>query len=119
MHQMRYLKLASVIALLEAGVLAHLWLSQGPVLLSQPNGSRQFIGQVVTRRDFPYLSVQAYLEVRASGNGALRQRHFLLAGDQFQDLADEIRSLEWREDSIALDIQSAQYSGPPTFVISE
>ncbi len=117
MHGLTWLRVTIGVVVLETLALAHLWLASGPVLVSEPNSDKQLIAQVAMTRDFPYLSVQAYLEVRASGTGALRQRYFLLARDEFQDLAKEVRSLEWRGDSIMLDIDSAHYSGPTLFQV--
>jgi hypothetical protein len=118
MRQVIWFWLALSLIVVESLALAHVWLSDGPVLLSEPNDSKQVIAQVVMRRDFPYLSTQAYLEIRAADSGALRQRHFLLARDAFQDLASEIRSLEWRDGTVALDIRSSHYSGSGLFDVS-
>ncbi len=107
-----------VVAILETLALAHLWISSGPVLLSKPSDDRKWIAQVAMTRDFPYLSVQGYLEVREVLTGRLHQRHFLVARDVFDDVATEVHSLEWRGQTIVLDIDRTHYEGPKEYEVT-
>jgi hypothetical protein len=114
-HYLTAFRVTLALLILETLALTHIWLSRGPVLLSEPSHDRRLLAQVMMKREFPYLSVQAYLEVRESATGRLHQQYLLLVRDQFQDLVNEIRSLEWRDNVIALDVESVHYTGPKAY----
>jgi hypothetical protein len=68
------------------------------------------VAQVAMRRDFPYLSVDAYLVIRGGNTGHVAKRNFLVARDAFADLMLEVRSLSWNDGAIDLDIQRVRSS---------
>src|SRR5262245_53724675 len=110
-------RVAIALLVAESFVLAHLWLSSGFVLVSELNEDKTLVAQVVTRRDFPYLSVQGYLDIRDALTGKVREHFFLVARDVPQDVAQEVRSVEWRGNTVVLDVEGIHYAGPNSFAI--
>ena len=93
-----------------------MWLSNGFVLFSELSEDKSLVAQVATRRDFPYLSVQGYLDIRDALTGKVREHVFLVARDVPQDVAQEIRGVEWRGNTVVLDVEG-HYSGPKVFEV--
>jgi hypothetical protein len=112
-------RLGWIVAVVEAVLLLHLWLAREAVVISKPSNDRKLIAQVVATRDFPYLSVQAYLVIRDTERGNVRQEAFLIARDVLQDVVMEVHSVSWSGTTVTLDIESPNYSGPRNFTYDE
>ena len=110
-------RVAILLLLAESLVLAHVWLSSRFVLFSELSEGQSLVAQVTIRRDFPYLSVQGYLDIRDALSGDIREHIFLVARDVPNDVAQEIRSVEWRGGTVVLDVEGVHYNGPNVFEI--
>ena len=110
-------RVAIALLVAESLVLVHAWLSSGFVLFSELSLDKSLVAQVSIRRDFPYLSVQGYLDIRDALTGEVRKHVFLVARDVPQDVAQEIHSVAWRGNAVLLDVEGVHYSGPKEFEV--
>ena len=104
-----------VVAVTEAILLLHIWLSKEIVVLSALSPDRKLIAQISATRDFPYLTVDGYLVVREALTGRRTKREFLVATDAFDDITREVRSVSWKGSSIVVDVDRTHYSGSGEF----
>jgi hypothetical protein len=110
-------RVALVIVLIESLALLHIWMAKEIVLISQPSGDERHIAQIVGKRAFPYITVDAYLIVRDVGSGDVVQKHFINSRDVLLDIVMETHSVNWDGNTIRLDIEDAHYSGEKAFSV--
>ncbi len=104
-----------LIVLSQTLALTHLWVSQSRVILSSPNESRKYVAQVIARREFPYLSISAYLVVNTVEPEDNKLRILLTARDEYLDVVNEARSLTWNGDTLHLGYDPKYYNGKISF----
>jgi hypothetical protein len=114
-HKLIALRVLVPAALCILAVGLHLQMSRPTVVFAQPSGDRQLIANVVGRRNFPYLSVNAYIEVVDGYTGNRKDRRFLAAFDALNDISLKIHSISWKNHTVRLDVVGQQLNEPAEY----
>jgi hypothetical protein len=108
-------KLLAAVAIAEALAIFHILLSAEIVVLSEASSDGKYLAQVSATREFPYLTLVTYLTVKETAREHTLEKHLLFGADAIEDVVLEVRSLKWKNGSVAIDSQGSHYVGPKVF----